>query len=267
MSQYQYLNFLRRTNDNPVAELQHGLRVVLHRGHPHGQQRHHVHEHRSRSTAARATAAPAQLTFHHAGHANTLAVIDWMHKTFPVVPKLFVTGCSAGGAGAIVNYHFIRDGHGQQRRSAATCSTTPGRSSTATARRKQLHEKIRSAWNIDPVLDSAERQAADPRRRAQDRLRARERRDRPEVSRDDRLSLVAYQMDLNYSLYSYQRFFPGSTEAEIHAMLVAGHAGADDDVRRRAEPLLLPPVLPRRTTAATASRSRRSATRPRARST
>jgi hypothetical protein len=34
----------------------------------------------------------------------------------------------------------------------------------------------------------------------------------------DRLSLVAYQMDLNYSLYSYQRFFPGSTEAQIHAM-------------------------------------------------
>jgi hypothetical protein len=25
-------------------------------------------------------------------------------------------------------------------------------------------------------------------------------------------------MDLNYSLYSYQRFFPGSTEAQIHAM-------------------------------------------------
>ena len=34
----------------------------------------------------------------------------------------------------------------------------------------------------------------------------------------DRLSLVLYQMDLNYSLYSYQRFFPGSTEAQIHAM-------------------------------------------------
>ena len=34
----------------------------------------------------------------------------------------------------------------------------------------------------------------------------------------DRLSLSAYRMDLNYSLYAYQRFFPGSTEASIHAL-------------------------------------------------
>lgn len=32
-----------------------------------------------------------------------------------------------------------------------------------------------------------------------------------------RLSLVAYRMDFNYSLYSYQRFFSGSTEADIYA--------------------------------------------------
>jgi hypothetical protein len=30
--------------------------------------------------------------------------------------------------------------------------------------------------------------------------------------------VALYRMDLNYSLYSYQRFFPGSSEADIHAM-------------------------------------------------
>jgi hypothetical protein len=33
----------------------------------------------------------------------------------------------------------------------------------------------------------------------------------------DRLSLVLYRMDFNYSLYSYETSFPGSSEADIHA--------------------------------------------------
>jgi hypothetical protein len=32
----------------------------------------------------------------------------------------------------------------------------------------------------------------------------------------DRLSMTVYEMDLNYSLYSYERFFPGIEEAKVH---------------------------------------------------
>ena len=32
----------------------------------------------------------------------------------------------------------------------------------------------------------------------------------------DRLSMTVYEMDLNFSLYSYERFFPGIDEAGVH---------------------------------------------------
>ena len=143
--------------------------------------------------------------------------IDWLKKTFATkvtVPKLLVTGCSAGGAGGFINYHFIRSGLG----SGAQCSyllDDSGPIFHSDGPSKQLHEKIRSAWNIDPILDSLEGQlpvkAAD--------LKADFGLMNVALAQKypkDRLSLVAYHQDLNYSLYSYQRFFPGSTETDIH---------------------------------------------------
>ena len=39
---------------------------------------------------------------------------EWMRATFAAVPKMLVTGCSAGGAGAILNYPYIRQAMGDQ---------------------------------------------------------------------------------------------------------------------------------------------------------
>jgi hypothetical protein len=215
MSSYQYLNFLRRTSDNPVQ----GYNMVfvsyctgdVHTG-------NNVITYTSAGPVDGGTGAggTAQLTFHHAGHANTLAVIDWLHKTFATVPKMLVTGCSAGGAGAILNYPFMREGMG----SSVQCSyllDDSGPIFHSSGPSKQLQATIRAAWNVDPVLDSLAGQVPVSI---------------SDIKNDfglinvaiahkyphDRLSLVAYRMDLNYSLYSYQRFFPGSTEAQIHAM-------------------------------------------------
>jgi hypothetical protein len=59
------------------------------------------------------TGAGPDVVFHHEGHADTTAVASWLDATFTHVPKLLVTGCSAGGGGALVNYHFLRKGlHG-----------------------------------------------------------------------------------------------------------------------------------------------------------
>ena len=54
MSTYQYLNLLRRTDVNPASELQHGVRPVLHGRYSCRQQRHHVHEQRTRRRRHRA---------------------------------------------------------------------------------------------------------------------------------------------------------------------------------------------------------------------
>jgi hypothetical protein len=158
----------------------------------------------------------ASLTFHHAGHANTLAVIDWLKQSFPAVPKMLVTGCSAGGAGAIVNYHFIRNGMGSNVQCGYLLDDS-GPIFHSSGPSKQLHTQIRAAWNLDPILDSLTAVGKIDGNALKADFGLMNQFLATEFPRD-RLSLVLYQMDLNYSLYSYQRFFPGSTEAQIHAL-------------------------------------------------
>jgi hypothetical protein len=157
----------------------------------------------------------AQITYHHAGHANTVAVIDWLKETFATVPKLFVTGCSAGGAGATLNYAFIRQGMG----SSVQCSyllDDSGPIFHSNGPSMQLDKTIRAAWNTDAVLDTLDGQlpvSISDIKNDYGLINVAIAEKYPH----DRLSLSAYRMDFNYSLYSYQRFFPGSTEAQIHA--------------------------------------------------
>jgi Pectinacetylesterase len=225
MSSYQYLNLLRRTTDNPAAA--YNMVFVsyctgdIHTGNNTITYTAEAPDGGTDGGDAGATdggdGGADSVVFHHAGHANTLAVIDWLKKTFATtvtVPKLLVTGCSAGGAGGFINYHFIRSGLG----AGVQCSyllDDSGPIFHSTGPSAQLHAKIRSAWNIDPILDSLEGQlpvkAADLKADF-GLMNAALAQKYPK----DRLSLVAYHQDLNYSLYSYQRFFPGSTEDDIH---------------------------------------------------
>ena len=54
-----------------------------------------------------ATGSPTR-TFAHVGHKNVLAYLERLGATFPTAPKIAVTGSSAGGGGAVVNYPDFR---------------------------------------------------------------------------------------------------------------------------------------------------------------
>jgi hypothetical protein len=214
MTQYQYLNFLRRSADNPAANYN-MVFVSYCTGDVHTGNNVITYTSSGPVDGGTGDGGAGELTFHHAGHANTLAVIDWMHKTFPVVPRLFVTGCSAGGAGAMVNYAFMREGMG----SSVQCGyllDDSGPIFHSSGPSAQLIETIRASWNVDPVLDSLQGMLPIPSSAIKadfGLINVATARRYPH----DRLTQVAYRMDLNYSLYSYQRFYPGSTEAQIHA--------------------------------------------------
>jgi hypothetical protein len=159
--------------------------------------------------------------WHHAGYNNVQGVLDWMKngkysKHFNTIPNLMVTGCSAGGAGAFLNYHFIREGLGNRVENAIllndsgpiyyTDGGAPGHSSP-------LHQKIKSAWNVDTVLDALGEDLSDGFD--------------PEdfgtlntaLSNKylgDRLAHTQFTMDAIYSGYSYENFHDGITVDEIH---------------------------------------------------
>jgi hypothetical protein len=148
----------------------------------------------------------ADLEFHHAGHTNVLKIADYLRKQFPATDRLFLTGCSAGGAGALINYYFFRSKIDAQR---GYLMDDSGPIFPSDGYSLPLHTKIRSSWNVDsffnelppgyPITDDfglLNRHLAD-------------------IFPEDRLSTVFFQRDYNYSRYSYEKFYDANAKEDI----------------------------------------------------
>jgi hypothetical protein len=146
------------------------------------------------------------LEFHHAGHANILGASAWMAKQFPATDRLFVTGCSAGGAGSLINYHFLRSKisakRGYMMNDAGPIYPSSGFSNL-------LHTKIRSSWNVDPILEELPPgyPVTDDFGVLNTHL--------ADLYPNDRLSTVYFQRDYNFSRYSYENFYDANAKADI----------------------------------------------------
>lgn len=150
------------------------------------------------------------LEYHHNGHDNVMAAIEWMSGQFPTIPRMLVTGCSAGGAGATASYYFVRSGLNVERGYLLADSGPIFPDSTFS---RPLHDQINASWKVDDVL--AEQPAF------------------AEIMEDfgtintvladqfpeDRLAVAFFRRDFNYSRYSYERFYePTPTKEEILEM-------------------------------------------------
>jgi hypothetical protein len=147
------------------------------------------------------------LEFHHAGHANVQSAIGWMQEQFPGTDRLFVTGCSAGGAGSLANYYFLRQALDAQRGYLLDDS---GPIFPMSENSTPLHDQIRGAWDIDSILETVPEFAAlGADFGLVNTLLA-------DTFPDDRLATSFFRRDYNFSRYSYERFFPDITKDEIH---------------------------------------------------
>ncbi|MCX4245079.1 pectin acetylesterase-family hydrolase [Paraliomyxa miuraensis] len=150
------------------------------------------------------------LEYHHNGHDNVVAAVEWMNVQFPQVPRMLVTGCSAGGAGATANYYFIRTGMNIDKGYLLADSGPIFPDSTFS---QPLHDEINGSWRVDEVLEEQPAFA--------------------EIMSDfglintvladtfpeDRLGFAFFRRDFNYSRYSYERFYePTPDKDEILAM-------------------------------------------------
>ncbi|MEZ4369124.1 MAG: pectin acetylesterase-family hydrolase [Kofleriaceae bacterium] len=151
--------------------------------------------------------------FHHAGHDNVAAVIDWIDDAFVRVPRMLVTGCSAGGAGALANYHAFRQGIAAAERGYLFDDSGPIFPSTGFS--APLHAKIRASWAIDSLAYQFP-DGFDPENFGS--ISAALATTYPR----DRLATSFFQRDQNFSLYSYERFYePTPTKDEILTMWAA----------------------------------------------
>lgn len=140
--------------------------------------------------------------WHHQGHTNVKAIIEWLDGEYPAVPQMLLTGCSAGGAGSIANYYFFRQGlTGLDRGYMLNDSGPifPAAEDDESAWSRELHDEIKEVWGVQELLDEhfPDYDTSDFGN-INDLL--------AEEFPQDRLATTFYQMDYNYSLYSYERF-------------------------------------------------------------
>jgi hypothetical protein len=146
------------------------------------------------------------LEFHHAGHTNVLKIAEYLKEEFPATDRLFVTGCSAGGAGALLNYYFFRNTIDAQRGYMMDDSGPIFPSDGFSA---PLHTKIRESWNVNSILTElpAEYPIGDDFGVFNRHL--------ADIFPEDRLSTVYFQRDYNYSRYSYENFYDANLKEDI----------------------------------------------------
>lgn len=149
------------------------------------------------------------VTFHHRGHSNMLAMIEMLSDMFPSIPRMFVGGCSAGGAGSINNYYFLRTGLAPEQSYLLNDSGPLFPGQEATSRSLPLQNRVREAWNVDPLISSVPGSAALEE-------------DLGNLSTvlasefpNDRLAKTFFRLDYNYSLYSYERFYERDQDGNI----------------------------------------------------
>lgn len=146
------------------------------------------------------------IVYRHNGHNNVTATIDYLNQQFPVVDQMMLTGCSAGGAGSIINYYFFRDRMQGVERSYLLNDSGPIFPSSGFS--APLHAKIRSSWDVDPILTTIPdgEKLMDDFGNLNSML--------AELFPEDRLSTVYFKRDFNYSRYSYERFYPDPSKEQ-----------------------------------------------------
>jgi hypothetical protein len=147
--------------------------------------------------------------FHHNGHANMMAAIDWMAGEFTDVPRMMVSGCSAGGAGAMVNYHWIRNGLPGVHQGYLLADSGP--IMPAGGWSDPLHDKVYEAWDVNSILQELPEGFDVDDFGTINTLVADE-------FPDDRLAVTFFRRDYNFSLYSYERFYDYPPKEQIMDM-------------------------------------------------
>ncbi|MCL1125430.1 hypothetical protein [Shewanella surugensis] len=113
--------------------------------------------------------------------------------------------CSAGGAGSLVNYHLLR--RDMSPTSTAYLFNDSGPISLALqgsdAASLPLHTKIHQAWGLDRVIDYIGQDLPNFSVIDMGSINSALAEGWP----DDRFAHVHFQKDLNYSAYSYERFY------------------------------------------------------------
>ena len=150
------------------------------------------------------------LVWHHNGIRNTRATVAWMKDNLQRSGQMLATGCSAGGAGSFTNYYTTRRDLGPTRgyliNDSGPVFTAPADGDPVEYPSLPLQQHIRTAWGLDAPNGPLDYIASELPLLDLDNLGTLY----PALSAalpGDRIGHTHFWDDMNYSSYSYERFF------------------------------------------------------------
>jgi hypothetical protein len=169
-----------------------------------------VHTGNATRTYTDPTGVNPPLSFRHNGYNNTVAAANFLRGRFPTIGKLLVTGFSAGGVGTATQYYTmrrtLRPASGYSLNDSGPLFPAPN----STYKSWLLHRKIEASWNLASIYPLFPASFNPTDFGSATTVLATE-------FPTDRHMYTGYSSDYNFSRFSYERFYPGITQAGILA--------------------------------------------------
>jgi hypothetical protein len=148
------------------------------------------------------------ITFRHNGYNNSVAILNYLHTRFPSISKLVVTGFSAGGVASSAVFYQARRTLVPTKAYLLNDSGPIFPAPNATYNSRPLHELIKVQWNLASLYGQLPASFDQNNFGSMNAMLATQ-------FPTDRLAYIGYSSDYNFSRFSYERFYPGITQAGI----------------------------------------------------
>ena len=148
------------------------------------------------------------IVFRHVGFQNSTAALDHLAGRFPNVNKLLVTGFSAGGVATSTLYYEARRTLQPNKGYMLNDSGPVYPASAPSDNSSPLHTLITGQWDLDTLYDELPATFDEDDFGSINTMVAVE-------FPNDQLAYTGYSSDFNFSRFSYERFYPGISQAGI----------------------------------------------------
>jgi hypothetical protein len=150
------------------------------------------------------------IVFRHNGYNNSIAALNYLRGRFPSINKMVITGFSAGGVATSAIYYQARrtllPSKGYLLNDSGPIFPAPNSGYNSYA----LHTLIETQWNLASLYSQLPASFNSNDFGSINAMVAIE-------FPTDQLAYVGYSSDYNFSRFSYERFFPGLTQAQVLA--------------------------------------------------
>ncbi len=150
------------------------------------------------------------IVFRHNGYNNSIAALNYLHTRFPSISKLLVTGFSAGGVASGAVFYQARRTLVPTKAWLLDDSGPMFPAPNSTYNSYPLHQLITTQWNLASLYSQLPASFNPGDFGSMNSMVATQ-------FPSDQMALTEYSSDYNFSRFSYERFYPGITQAQVLA--------------------------------------------------